>query len=125
MLESLKAHARHLRAQTLAIYYAARDPRTPAPARLLAALVVAYALSPIDLIPDFIPILGYLDDLLLVPLGLALCLRMIPEPVMVDARAKAASAGPGPSSYAGAVLVVALWLLALWLVLGFFRESAE
>ncbi|HYC53979.1 MAG TPA: YkvA family protein [Candidatus Binatia bacterium] len=125
MLDTLKEHARHLREQTLAIYYAARDPRTPIVARMLAALVVAYALSPIDLIPDFIPVLGYLDDLVLVPLGLAMCLRMIPADVMDAARAKAAAAGPGPSSYAGAVLVVGLWLLAIWLVLGFFRTTAE
>jgi len=125
VLESLKEHARDLRRQTLALYYAARDPRTPRAARILAGIVVAYALSPIDLIPDFIPVLGYLDDLVLIPVGLRLCLRMIPPHVMDDARREADAAGPGPTSYAGAVVIIAIWLLAIWLVLGFLRDTAE
>lgn len=91
---------------------AARDPRTPWPARAVAALVVAYALSPIDLIPDFIPVLGYLDDLVLVPLGIWLVLRMIPPEVMADARQAARAADrPGKSRW-GLVIVVALWVAA-------------
>lgn len=91
---------------------AASDPRTPWPAKLLAAVVVAYALSPIDLIPDFIPVLGYVDDLILVPLGIWLVLRLIPDVVMADARLKAAEAGRPDKSLWGLALVVTLWLAA-------------
>ncbi|MBL8056706.1 MAG: DUF1232 domain-containing protein, partial [Anaerolineales bacterium] len=77
-LERLRAHARALKAEAYALYLAARDPRTPWYARALAAGVAAYAFSPLDLIPDFIPVLGYLDDLVLVPLGIWLALRLIP-----------------------------------------------
>ncbi|MGE5517797.1 MAG: YkvA family protein [Bacteroidota bacterium] len=94
----------------MAVAIAARDPRTPWPAKLLAALVVAYALSPIDLIPDFIPVLGYLDDLIVVPLGIWLVLRLIPDDVMADARAKAAESGRPGNSLWGLVIVVALWI---------------
>ena len=90
MLERLKKAAKRLKAELLALGYAARDPRTPWYARAFALLVLAYALSPIDLIPDFIPVLGYLDDLLLLPAGLWLALRLIPPAVMADARAEAA-----------------------------------
>lgn len=89
---------------------AARDPRTPWPAKLLAAVVVAYALSPIDLIPDFIPVLGYLDDLVLVPLGIWLVLRLIPDEVMADARARAAEAERPGRSLAGLSIVIGVWL---------------
>ena len=91
---------------------AAHDPRTPWPAKLLAALVVAYALSPIDLIPDFIPVLGYLDDLILVPLGIWLVLRLIPDAVMAEARRKAAGMDQPGKSLWGLALVVTLWLAA-------------
>ncbi|WP_135227784.1 YkvA family protein [Deinococcus fonticola] len=89
MLDRLKSAASRLKAELLALSYAARDPRTPWYARALALLVLTYALSPIDLIPDFIPVLGYLDDLLLLPAGLWLALRLIPPQVMADARAQA------------------------------------
>lgn len=88
---------------------AARDPRTPLAAKVLAALVVAYAASPIDLIPDFIPVLGYLDDLILVPLGIWLVLRLIPEAVMIDARARAADMERPGKSLWGLAIVIALW----------------
>ena len=107
-----------LKADTYALYLASRDPRVPWPAKALAALTVAYALSPIDLIPDFIPVLGYLDDLLLVPLGLALAIRLVPPPVLAEHRAEAARrfAHGGPRSRVGAVLVVLVWVLvAAWL----------
>lgn len=91
---------------------AARDPRTPWAAKVLAALVVAYALSPIDLIPDFIPVLGHLDDLILVPLGIWLTLRLIPAEVMADARARAAEAGRPGRSALGLAIVLAVWLAA-------------
>lgn len=110
-----------LRRDTRTLWLAARDRRTPWAARALAGLVLAYALSPIDLIPDFIPVLGHLDDLVLVPLGIWLALRMIPPEVVADARARAATARPPRSSW-GAALVVLAWAgvltLAIWLVWG-------
>ena len=107
-----------LRADTYALYLACRDPRVPWYAKAIAAITVAYALSPIDLIPDFIPVLGYLDDLVLVPLGLALAIRLIPPPVLAEHRTEAARrvAEGGPRSRLGAALVVSLWLIAaFWL----------
>jgi len=104
-----------LRREALVVWYAARDPRLPWHVRLLALAVAAYALSPIDLVPDFIPVLGYVDDLLLVPLGVALVVRLTPAPILADARARADAAITRPVSIAGAVVVVALWLLALLL----------
>ena len=116
MFPSLKAQARQLKQHTLTVYYAARDPRTPAYVRVLALLVAAYALSPIDLIPDFIPVIGYLDDLLIVPLGLALVVRLTPPDVLEAARAKAAQTASRPVSYTAAVCFVLLWLAASWFV---------
>lgn len=115
-LASLKARAKQLKQQTLTVYYAARDPRTPLHTRALALLVTAYALSPIDLIPDFIPVLGYLDDLILIPLGLALVVRLTPPDVLEAARARAKEASGKPVSYTAAVFIVLLWLVVLWLV---------
>src|SRR5512143_1640562 len=89
-LAQWKQKARELKIQVYALYYAYRDPRLAWYAKAFTALVVAYAFSPIDLIPDFIPILGYLDDLVLLPLGVFLALKMIPAPVMQECRAKAA-----------------------------------
>jgi len=97
----------------VALYLAARDPRTPWHAKLLAGIVVAYALSPIDLIPDFIPVLGYLDDLLLVPLGLWLAVRLIPADVMEDCRARGAELAERPASRTAAAVIVVIWLAAL------------
>jgi uncharacterized membrane protein YkvA (DUF1232 family) len=107
-----KARARHLRAEVYALYLASRDPRMPWYAKVLAVCVVGYALSPIDLIPDFIPVLGYLDDLVLVPLGVALALRMIPPAVMDECRARARSelADGKTTGQAAAAVIVALWL---------------
>lgn len=84
LLEKLKQRARHLKVETFALYLAARHPRTPWYAKLLVAGIVSYAFSPIDLVPDFIPVIGYLDDLILVPLGLALAIRMVPDPVLTE-----------------------------------------
>jgi uncharacterized membrane protein YkvA (DUF1232 family) len=110
-----RARARRLKLQTYTLYRAYRDPRTPWYAKLFAALVVGYAFSPIDLIPDFIPVLGYVDDLILVPLGVALALRMIPAEVLKAARqdARELVAAGKPVSRVAAVVVVAIWLLAL------------
>jgi uncharacterized membrane protein YkvA (DUF1232 family) len=110
-----KQRVGELKVQTYSLVLAYRDPRTPWYAKAWAGLVVAYALSPIDLIPDFIPVLGILDDLLLVPLGIALALRMIPAEVMTEAR-QAASRAPGPGSpldRLGMALVILVWLGAL------------
>lgn len=108
---SLKARAKQLKQHTVTVYFAARDPRTPSFVRVLALLVAAYALSPIDLIPDFIPVIGYLDDLLLVPLGLALVVRLTPSEVLESARAQALQAASRPVSYTAAAFFVALWLV--------------
>lgn len=97
----------------MVVYCAARDPRTPWFVRLLALAVAAYALSPIDLIPDFIPVLGCLDDLIIVPLGLALVVRLLPADVMSSAREQALAVSSRPTSRIMAVLVVTLWALAL------------
>jgi uncharacterized membrane protein YkvA (DUF1232 family) len=109
-VERLKSWARALKRDVVALWLAARDPRTPTGAKLVAGLVAAYALSPIDLIPDFIPVLGYLDDLLLVPAGIWLAVRMIPDELLAEFRA-AASARERPRSLAGAAAIAGLWLL--------------
>ncbi len=111
-LARVKAWARRIQHDVVAVYHAARDPRTPWAARLLALLVAAYALSPIDLIPDFVPVLGYLDDLLLVPLGLLLVIRMLPPEVLAAARRQAAATLARPRSLAAGVAIAALWLAA-------------
>lgn len=106
-----------LKGEILSVYFAARDPAAPWPPRLLALLVAAYALSPIDLIPDFIPVLGWLDDLLLVPLGLWLVLKLMPPAVMARARERAQRLLARPRSWAGAAGIVFVWLLAAALLL--------
>lgn len=120
-LASIKVWASRIRRDVVAVYYAARDPRTPLAVRLLAVVVAAYALSPIDLIPDFIPVLGYLDDLLIVPVGLWIVIRLVPDHVLAAARAKAATALERPLSRAAAVFIVSLWIgglaaCAYWLL---------
>lgn len=122
-MSRLRTWARGLKRQTLVVYFVARDPRTPRLARLLAFGVAAYALSPIDLIPDFIPILGYLDDVIIVPLGLALVLRLVPAEVLAASRAQATAATDRPTSLATAVLIVAIWILAAS-ALGFWMWRA-
>jgi uncharacterized membrane protein YkvA (DUF1232 family) len=118
LLAVLRRWARALKTETLALYLVARDPRVPWYARLFIAVVVAYALSPIDLIPDFIPVLGYLDDLILVPLGLALAVRMVPPLVLEECRARAREelAGARPRSQGAMLAIVAIWLLSAALV---------
>ncbi len=111
-LQTLKTRARELKRETYVLYLAVRDPRTPWYARAIAAAVVAYALSPIDLIPDFIPVIGYLDDLIVVPLGIALALKLVPANVMADCRSQALAAERLPMSRTGAAVIIALWLAA-------------
>jgi uncharacterized membrane protein YkvA (DUF1232 family) len=112
-LTDLKQRARLLKAETLALYLAARHPGTPWYAKLLAAGVVAYAFSPIDLIPDFIPVLGYVDDLILIPMGIALAIKMIPPPVLAECRARAQKviSDGKPVSRVAAVVIVVIWLV--------------
>jgi uncharacterized membrane protein YkvA (DUF1232 family) len=112
-MSRLRKWAKELKRQTLVVYFAARDPRTPWLARLLALGIAAYALSPIDLIPDFIPVVGYLDDLLIVPLGLMLVLRLLPAEVRMAAQAKASAAVGRPTSRVMAVVIVAIWVIAI------------
>ena len=109
----LKHWAGQIKRDAVAVYYAARDKRTPWLARALAIIIAAYAFSPIDLIPDFIPIIGYLDDLLIVPLGLLLVIRLIPDYVLADSRVKAEVTLARPRSYAAAAFVIAVWLLCI------------
>lgn len=112
-LDSWKRRARQLKTETYALYLASKDPRVPWYAKLIAVGVAAYAFSPIDLIPDPIPVLGYLDDLVLVPLGIALALKMIPGPVMAECREKAqAAVGQArPTNWVAAGVIIAIWLL--------------
>jgi uncharacterized membrane protein YkvA (DUF1232 family) len=113
LLDNLKKQVRHLKGETLALYLAARHPQTPWYAKAFVGGVVAYAFSPIDLIPDFVPILGHLDDLVLVPLGIALAIRLIPPEILAECRAKAQTsmAGGKPVSRMAAVLIIGIWLL--------------
>ncbi len=108
-LAGLRQRARALKDQTWVLYLAARHPRTPWYAKLLVAGIVAYAFSPIDLIPDFIPVLGLLDDLVLIPLGILLAIRLVPADVLAECRARAQERRKRVSRLAGAV-IVAIWL---------------
>jgi uncharacterized membrane protein YkvA (DUF1232 family) len=112
-LDRWRQRARQLKTETYTLYLAYRDPRVPWYARLFAACVVAYAFSPIDLIPDFIPVLGYLDDLILVPLGISLAIRMIPEPVLAEARQQAQEimAEGKPTNWLAAAIIILIWIL--------------
>jgi uncharacterized membrane protein YkvA (DUF1232 family) len=106
----VKNWARALRRDAHAIRLASRDPRVPWTVKVLAVAVAGYALSPIDLIPDFIPVVGYLDDLIIVPLGIWLVIALIPEDVMREYRAMASAAAQHPASKAAAIIIVALWI---------------
>jgi len=128
LIERLKRWAAELRAQLLTLWFSRSHPDTPLPAKILAALVVAYAFSPIDLIPDFIPVIGYLDDLVLVPLGIYLVLRLLPAQVIADSRRKAdqwiAEKKSKPRNYFVAVLIVLAWIaLAYWAWTAFTGKS--
>jgi uncharacterized membrane protein YkvA (DUF1232 family) len=109
-----------LRVNAHAVWLAARDPRVPWTARALALLIAAYALSPIDLIPDFIPVIGLLDDAILIPAGLWLVARLVPDKLMAEHRATAEAAASRPVSWAGIMLVLVGWamlILIIWLIL--------
>ena len=124
-LEIWKRHARHLRLEAYALYLACRDPRVPWYTRAFAACVVGYAFSPIDIIPDPIPVLGYLDDLALVPLGVLAARRMIPKPVLDECRerAKAVMQQDKPVNRVSAPIIVLLWILAIGAVIWFLARK--
>jgi uncharacterized membrane protein YkvA (DUF1232 family) len=117
----LRAWAGRIKRDLATLYLAARDPRVPWYVKVLAAVVLAYALSPIDLIPDFVPVLGYLDDLILVPLGLLLVIRLMPPGVIEEHRRAAERLGRAPANRKAAMVIVAVWLvvaaaLGAWLL---------
>jgi uncharacterized membrane protein YkvA (DUF1232 family) len=113
LLAELNQRAHHLKAETFALYLAARDPRTPWYAKPLVAGIVAYAFSPIDLIPDFVPVLGYLDDLVLIPAGITLAIRLVPDSVLADCRAHAQEIFKDgkPVGWIPGVVIVVIWIV--------------
>lgn len=113
LINKLRDWARLIKRDVLALWIAARDPRTPVMAKIIAAAVAAYALSPIDLIPDFIPVLGLLDDAILLPLGILLAVQLIPPDLMAQYRASATELSQRPTSRAGLAIVAAIWLAAV------------
>lgn len=125
---TIRAWARSLKRDAAALWLAARDPRVPWYAKVLAGMVAAYAFSPIDLIPDFIPVLGLLDDLILVPAGIWLVIRLIPPELFAQLRERAEDLSQRPVSRGGAAAVIALWIAACtaaaWLAWPLFRHSA-
>jgi uncharacterized membrane protein YkvA (DUF1232 family) len=106
-----RAWAKKLKTEIIALYLAYRDPRTPWYARVVIGLVVVYAFSPIDLIPDFIPVLGYLDDMLLLPLGIALAIRLLPDVVLAECREQAREYADQPTYRAAALVIIGFWIL--------------
>ena len=123
MFEKLKSRARTLKNEVYALYLAARDPRTPWYAKALIFFVVAHTFSPIDLIPDFIPILGYLDDIIITPLGIALAIRLIPPEVLAEARLTVTTQGfDRRVGLVGAGIILIIWILAIiWVASIIFR----
>lgn len=122
MLARLKTWAKALKRDVVALWLAARDPRVPLSAKIAAGAVAAYALSPVDLIPDFIPVLGYLDDLLIVPLGILLAIRMVPADLMAEFRAEASSRAERPVSRSGLVFILVIWLACLIFLLWSLKD---
>lgn len=120
----LRAWARALKRESHALYLAARHPATPWPAKIVAGLVVAYAFSPIDLIPDPVPLLGLLDDLILLPAGIALAIRLIPPAVLAECREQAVAASERPASLLGAGLIIVLWIAAAVLVVWWLSSNS-
>ncbi|NMC47599.1 MAG: DUF1232 domain-containing protein [Chloroflexi bacterium] len=120
--ENWKARAHHLKQETYTLYLAVRDRRTPWYAKLFSGAVVAYAFSPIDLVPDFIPVLGYLDDLIFIPLGVAVAVKMIPTDVMQECRQRATQefASGKPVNYVAGVLIALIWIILVALMIRSF-----
>jgi uncharacterized membrane protein YkvA (DUF1232 family) len=120
----LKDWARTLKNDVVALYIAGRDPRVPWYVKAAAMAIAAYALSPIDLIPDFIPVLGYLDEVILLPIAIALVVRMIPDPLMAEFREEAQRRSERPTSRAAAAVIISLWIAAIALTLWTFWPSS-
>jgi uncharacterized membrane protein YkvA (DUF1232 family) len=120
-IASWKLKAKRLKSEVHSLYLAARDPRTPWYAKVLAAFIIGYALSPIDLIPDFIPVIGYLDDLIILPAGITLLIKIMPKEVLLEWRAKARSQpiSFGKNWVAGMITVL-IWFLLTYLAVSFF-----
>jgi len=125
-MKSWKEKAKRLGTEVHALSLALRDPRVPWYARALTLIVVAYALSPVDLIPDFIPVLGYADDLLLIPAGIYLTLKLIPREVMEECRQRAGSEPiPSKSKWVAAVVIIFIWLVVVYLVIRLIWKIAD
>ena len=127
MIARVNDWARRIKRDLNALYLASRDPRVPWYAKALALAVAGYALSPVDLIPDFIPVLGFLDDIIIVPLGIMLVVRLIPPEIMAEHRELAAAAQERPISHVAGIVIMAIWLscatLLGWLVYRHFQRS--
>jgi len=126
-VKSWKEKAKQLKTDTYALYLAYKDPRIPWYAKVFIAIIVGYALSPIDLIPDFIPVLGYLDDLIIISAGISLSLKMIPKEVLEECREKAKYElrNSKPKNWVAAVIIVLIWLLVVYLFLTFVLQIAS
>lgn len=122
MLARLKSWAGAIKADIFALWLAAHDPRTPWPAKLLALLVTAYALSPIDLIPDFIPVVGYLDDLLILPIGIAFAIRLIPPNLLAELRERSRANPAPPENRVAAACIIFFWIVGLILIGGWLAK---
>jgi uncharacterized membrane protein YkvA (DUF1232 family) len=123
-LATLKEKAKRLKRESMVLYFAARDPRTPLIVKLIAGAIVAYALSPIDLIPDFIPVLGLVDEVILLPIAIAFALRLVPSEVLLDAQTKAQTELARPKNYKAAAIIVLIWavvfaVLLIWAMKAF------
>lgn len=118
-----KAKTKELKREAYGLYLCSRHPRTPLHAKLFAFLIVGYAMSPIDLIPDFIPVIGYVDDLVLIPLGIALLIKMMPKDVLEECRMKAQSPeADKPMGWIGATIVICIWAVAIYVMYRFIAR---
>jgi len=122
LLQKIKHKASALKADIYALYFSTSDPRTPWHAKLLVAIIVAYAISPIDLIPDFIPIIGFLDDIILLPLSIMLAIKLVPETVLIECRKKATQviSDKKPRSWFAAAIIILIWLFMASLIIVWF-----
>ena len=125
ILETWKSWAKKLKLQSYTLYYAYKDPMTPWYAKVWGAVVVAYAFSPIDLIPDFVPILGYLDDLILIPLGMALAVKLIPKEIMIRCRQHAQDRidSKRPVNWIAGGIIIAIWIMVFCVVVYIILKS--
>jgi len=125
LLTELKRRALHLKTETFALYLAARDPRTPWYAKLLMVGIVAYAFSPIDLIPDFIPVIGYLDDLILIPIGIKFAIKLVPPSVLTECRARAQETmqNGNPVSWIAGAVIVGIWAILVGLCIAWAYKA--